>query len=253
MHPKSFKTLLALAASTLTANGAIVWQVGLDDNGWPQGGTGGGPNANFVQEAGINPPPGNPNNPAIDRQADDDYYFAGVYTTTIPGNVAQWGAYTPVGVVPSNEEAAEQAFAGTDNDLRYHFNLPSSLSATDRLTVTFDAVNLHTAGNADPRYGIEVYFNGVLVMPQVVIRPAQLDIDYTTQPFTLASVDARTGAGFDNIVYLKGINYNSTGGGNWMGIDYVRLDVQPIPEPSSAVIMMMAALGTLPALRRRRR
>ena len=46
-----------------------------------------------------------PNSPEIDRQADTDYYFAGNYTSTIVGN----GVYTPVGLVPANEEAAERA------------------------------------------------------------------------------------------------------------------------------------------------
>jgi hypothetical protein len=63
----------------------------------------------------------------------------------------------------------------------------------------------------------------VLVQTNIVIHPAQLDADYTTPPFTLASVDARVGPGFDNIVSLKGINYSAEGGGNWMGIDYVQL------------------------------
>ena len=78
--------------------------------------------------------------------------------------------------------------------------------------------------NTDPRYGIEVYFNGVLVQPQILIRPAQLGTDYTTPPFSLASVNAQVGPGFDNIVSLRGINYNAEGGGNWMGIDYVQLN-----------------------------
>jgi hypothetical protein len=199
------------------------WTVGRDDNGWPFG-DGGGANTSFVQENGsINPLPGSPNNPEVNQQGDNDYYFAGEYTTTIDSVVALYGPYTPVGIVLANEEGAERAFAAADNDLRYHFNLPTSLQPDDMLSVTFDALNLHTDGQPDPRYGIEVYFNGVLVQPQIVIRPADLDTDYTTPEFTLASVNAQTGAGFDNIVSLKGINYNADGGGNWMGIDYVQL------------------------------
>ena len=74
----------------------------------------------------------------VPQGADNDYYFAGTYTSVIAAN----GAYDPVGVVLNNEEAAERAFAGGDLDLRYHFNLPSSLKPTDLLTVTFDANNL---------------------------------------------------------------------------------------------------------------
>jgi len=58
----------------------------------------------------------------------------------------------------------------------------------------------------------------------VIIRPAELDVDYTTAPFSLASVGAETGPGADNIVSLRGISFNNDGGGNWMGIDYVKLD-----------------------------
>jgi len=166
----------------------------------------------------------------VAQQADNDYYFAGVYSNVIPANEVNYGSYVPVGIVPRNEEAAERAFAAADNDLRYHFNLPSTLKATDQVQLTFDALNLDESG-ADPRYGIEVYFNSVLVQPEIVIRPAQLDTDYSTPPFTLASVGAQLGAGADNIVSLRGINYNADGGGNWMGIDYVKLDVPGAAEP----------------------
>lgn len=208
-----------LAATTLTSHAQLVWTVGTDDNGWPTG-TDGGPTTSFVQENGaINPLPGSPFSTSTPGGADNDYYFAGEYTTVIAGN----GAYDPVGTVDVNEEAAERAFAGGDNDLRYHFNLPSTLKPTDLLAVTFDILNLD--GSAlDPRYGIEVYFNGVKVQPEIVVRAAQIDKDYTTPQFTLASVNAQVGPGFDNIVSLRGVNYSGDGGGNWMGIDYVQLD-----------------------------
>src|SRR5207245_291330 len=51
--------------------------------------------------------------------------------------------------------------------------------------------------------------------------------DYTTPEFSLATVNAQTGPGFDNIVSLRGINYSADGGGNWMGIDYVQLNAGP--------------------------
>jgi hypothetical protein len=206
------------------------WAVGKDDQGWPVG-DGGGPNTSFVQEnGGINALPGRPNNPEVNQQGDNDYYFAGEYITTIDSVVARYGAYTPIGLVLANEEGAERAFAAADNDLRYHFNLPESLTPEDQLMVTFDAVNLDdpNAVNTDPRYGIEVYFNGILVQSQITIRRPQLNVDYTTPPFTLASVHAQTGAGYDNIVSLRGINYNNEGGGNWMGIDYVQLNPVPL-------------------------
>jgi hypothetical protein len=41
------------------------------------------------------------------------------------------------------------------------------------------------------------------------------------------------GPGFDNVVSLKGINYNADGGGNWMGIDYVQLNGGPADTNAS--------------------
>ncbi len=172
--------------------------------------------------------------------ADNDYYFAGVYTTVIPGVTNFYGDYTPVDVVAADEEAAERAFAGGDLDLRYHFNLPIALKTSDMLTVTFDANNLDTGGHSDPRFGVIVYFNGVLVQPEIVIRPGQLDIDYTTPQFSLASVNAQVGPGFDNIVSLRGISYNADGGGNWMGIDYVQLNAG---TPQAAVAFQPAVVS----------
>ena len=197
----------------------LPWSVGMDDDGWPAG-DGGGANTSFMQEKGSNELPGDPASPEIAQQADDDYYWAGLYSTVIEGN----GDYEPVGLVEVNEEAAERAFAGTDNDLRYHFNLPSSLKETDHLSISYDAMNLHT-GQADSRYGIEVYFNNVQVQSEIVIREAELGKTFTTDSFTLADVNAEVGSGYDNIITLKGVNYNAEGGGNWMGIDYVLLNV----------------------------
>lgn len=250
-NPRMQKTLplsiLFASVTVLTSQADLVFQVGRDDNDWPFG-DGGGPNTSFVQENGvINPLPGSANNPEAAGQGDNDYYFAGVYTTVIPSN----GIYSPLGVVAANEEGAERAFAAADNDLRYHFNLDGALQPNDTLSITFDALNLHD-GQPDSRYGVELYFNNVLVMPQVIIRAAQLDQDFTSAQFSLASVNAQTGSGADNIVSLRGINYNAEGGGNWMGVDYVQLDSQVVPEPSAALMAVFGAVGLTPFLRRRR-
>ena len=227
------KTALAVSCSLLllasTTHAQLLWTCGLNDNTQPctqqSPCTGGGPTANFVQENGtINPLPGVPNSPSRDRESDNDYYFAGDFSLTIDSVLAYYGAYTPVGNVAANEESAERAFAGGDNDLRYHFNLPDDLQPTDLLTVGFKWISLDTGGHSDPRYGVEVYFNGVLVQPQIVVRPAQLGVAYTTPQFTAASVNAQVGIGYDNIVSLKGISYSGDGGGAWMGLDYVQLN-----------------------------
>ncbi len=204
------------------------WSLGMDDDGWPEG-DGGGANATFVQENGtVNALPGSPSSPETAQQADNDYYFAGLFDTLVPGN----GDYTPVGLVGDNEEAVERAFAGADNELRYHFNLPNSLQADDELSVTVDALNLDTSGGS-PRYGLEIYMNGVLVQPEIIVDEAMLNTPLVSPAFTLASVNGAVGKGFDNVLTLKGINYGADGGGNWMGIDYLSLNevAKPIPQP----------------------
>jgi len=249
MKSATLPILTLLASTSLLSQAALLWTVGLDDNGWPAG-NGGGPNATFVQETGTNALPGNPNSPEIDAQADDDYYLAGTYSVA---NTA-YGAYIPVGFLAVNEEAAERAYAGTDNTLRYHFNFPAGTGLSDLLTITFDANNLHGDGGVDPRYGTEIWFNGIRVMDEVIIRNAELDTDYTSPAFTLGGLgfdSSVVGPGYDNIVELRGINYNASGGGNWMGIDYVRMDITPIPEPGSFILCAGVVAG-IGLLRRRR-
>src|SRR5439155_23884866 len=136
--------------------------------------------------------------------------------------------YDPVGLIYANEESIARGFEGDDNTIRIHFNLPSNLKPEDLLTVTFDPLNLDTQGLSDPRYGVEVYFNNVLVQPQVLIRPPRLGHAVTTARFTADSVNAQAGPGFDNIVTLKGISYSGQGGGSSLGFDYIKL--VPIPR-----------------------
>jgi hypothetical protein len=213
-----------LSAPVVPSKAAVLWTCGLDDNAWPLG-DGGGPNASFIQENGvINALPGSPTSPEVNAQSDNDYYFAGTYTSIIATN----GTYNPVGTVTANEESAERAFAGGDLALRYHFNVPAAYGPNDRLTVTFDALNLDGSGT-DPRFGVEIYVNGFKVMDEVLIRAAQFDTDFTSTPKRLAELGIVTGPGADNIVTLKGVSYNGAGGGNWMGVDFVRVDVDSTP------------------------
>ena len=215
-----FVTLSIIPFFVATSQAALVWTVGLPGDGWPQDlGEGGGEETIFVQETGTNDLPGEPDNEPVNQQSDDDYYFAGVYSTVLDGS-----DYEPIGTVEENEIGAERAFAGTDNALRYHFNLPTTIGAATPLSVSWDANNLHGNGGDDPRYGVEVYFNGNLVAEETIIRAEQLGEINTTPTFTLADVNGMTGEGFDNYVELRGINYNADGGGNWMGLDHVSLE-----------------------------
>ncbi|MFN5961732.1 MAG: hypothetical protein ACK5CW_09645, partial [Verrucomicrobiota bacterium] len=94
-----------LSAHPASSHAAVLWTCGLDDNTWPVG-DGGGPNASFVQENGvINDLPGSPLSPEVNTQSDNDYYFAGTYSSIIATN----GTYNPVGSVTAHEESAERA------------------------------------------------------------------------------------------------------------------------------------------------
>ncbi|MEM7384370.1 MAG: choice-of-anchor D domain-containing protein [Verrucomicrobiota bacterium] len=217
----------------------LIWTVGLPGDGWPQDlGMGGGPETIFVQESGTNDLPGEPDNSTMARMSDDDYYFAGVYSTVLDG-----GNYEPLGTVENNEVGAERAFAGTDNTLRYHFNLPDDITLGTPLSVSWDANNLHTDGQDDPRYGVEVYFNGFLVAEETVIRGEQLGVINSTPSFTIDDVNGETGEGFDNYIELRGINYNAEGGGNWMGLDHVSLVA--LPEDLFEITMIDRADGNV--------
>src|SRR6266852_9681680 len=94
-------SLFLLAATSLTSQAQILWQLGKFDGTWETAASNsGGPDAAFVQENGsINDLPGDPNSPAVNQQADNDYYFAGVYTNTIPSVVAAYFDYAPIGEV----------------------------------------------------------------------------------------------------------------------------------------------------------
>jgi hypothetical protein len=235
----------------MLSQAALVWTVGENDGDWPVNGIGGGIATDFLQEDTIiNALPGSATSGTVSRSSDNDYYFAGDYSSALAGNVGSYGAYTPLGTVATDETGWERAFALTDNDLRVHFNLPASYTSSDLAVITFDPLNLHE-GEPDTRYGIEVWFNGVKVRDEEIIRPAQLGIPVSTVAFTLGSVGAVTGPGADNIVSLRGINYNSSGGGHWMGFDYVQLDVTTVPEPGSALLLAGLAGSTM-FMRRRR-
>ena len=240
--------LTIFVLSAMASQAAIVWQAGAPGRAWPQDGVGGGPDVDWIQETAVNDLPGAPDSGLAPRTSDDDYYFAGVYTTVVDG-----GTYTPVGVVATDELGAERAFAGVDNSSRFHFNL-TTVDPADLFSVSFEANNLHGQGGTE-HYGVEVYFNNVLVAEEVDVNPGNLNTVITTPQFTLDSVNAQLGPGFDNYVELRGINYNASGGGNWMGHDYVALnaDPNPIPEPSAPLLALLGSVLTLSFLRRRNR
>ena len=228
-----------------TAALAVLGSVGVANAQWStvfEAGAPGGPwigNASgidFVQEAGVNAPPGDPMSPAVNQQADDDFYFAGTYPD-------------PIGTVET-EVAIERAFAGVDNDLRIHFNLPDDLPADQRFRFTFEPNNLDQRDPEapDPRYGVEVLFNDTVILPEITIEPAGLGVPVVTAEFSAADVGAMAGAS-DNVIHLRGINMNADGGGNWMGIQHHHLETAAVPEPACLSLLICGLICLFPRVR----
>ena len=236
---KLILSALSISLLTVTASqAATVFQLGAPGRGWPAG-TGGGPDVTFVQESNsANALPGDPNSPAVNQQADDDYYFAGTYPA-------------PISTVANDEIAAERAFTGGDITMRIHHNMDSVLP-TDRLTISWENNSLdQRTENSDPRYGIEILVNGFQVMPEMIIRPGDLNTVQMTAAFTASDVGIMAGSGFDNIVELRGTNYSASGGGNWMGVDYVKLET--VPDSASTFALFSLSLAGIGYMRSRRK
>ena len=243
---KILTTLSFTALAIAQSNAVVLWNAGKIDNAqqWTGsgGGTGpgtGGEDVRFIQEiGGSNALPGNPANTGgegVGRDIDDDYYFAGIY----PG---------PIGLVATNEANMERAWTGGDPNLRFHFNFPNTVSATDLITISFGV----TTGFDQPDavgWDIAVSMNGVNIFTQDVVNGDQ-NGDWTSPTFTLGDVGAVVGPGNDNYVTLTGTNAGSSS--RWLSLDYAQVDVTPIPEPSSLGFLTVSVAG-LALIRRRRR
>jgi hypothetical protein len=231
--------IVLLVSGVASAQWETVWELGAPGRGWPQDQGG----VIFVQEANVNPPPGDPNSPPVNQQADDDYYVAGTYPD-------------PIGTV-DDELVSERAFAGLDVDLRIHFNLDTltqPLHPDDKFRFSFEANNLdERAENPNPRHGVEIWANikddltpDVRVMDEIVISPAELNTVFTTPEFTAAQAGFGGDPGVDNVIWVRGINKNADGGGNWMGLDYHHLEILQVPEPGSFSMMLSGLIWFLP-------
>ena len=252
------KTTLAfipfLALATASTHGAIVWSLGdRDAAGRPANDSrqfyGPAGTVFFAQETGVNALPGNPNNAPVNQQADDDYYFAGIYTNQVDGGPL----YTPVGVVAANEQTLERAVINGDSRNRFHFNFSNIHTTQDTFTVSFGMTDLNDGGTgASPaQYDFEVLVNGVS-LANFSHTPGSINTDFTTPSFTLGDVNGTAGAPDDNYVELISNNPGTTA--RWSNFDYIRLDYTavPIPEPGTSLLALLGGFGVL-ALRRRRR
>ena len=239
---------LAIASS----HGAIVWSLGdrdtagrtVNDSRQFYGPAG---SVFFAQEAGVNALPGNPNNAPVNQQADDDYYFAGIYTNQVDGGAP----YTPVGVVAANEQTLERAVTNGDSRNRFHFNFSNIHTTQDTFTVSFGMTDLNVdgPGTSPGQYDFEVFVNGVS-LANFTHTTGTINADFTTPTFTLGDINATAGAPDDNYVEL--ISSNPGTSARWSNFDYIRLDYTPVPEPGTSLLALFGGFGLL-ALRRRKR
>ncbi|MGI9266216.1 MAG: PEP-CTERM sorting domain-containing protein [Akkermansiaceae bacterium] len=250
------KTSALLCLLAIPAHGAVLWSIGSDDQ--TQDGNGDATlgdlatlngvefNVSGVQESGQDPLPGNPANTGGSggtRDIDDDYYFAGVYTTAA-------GDYTPVGNVAVSESYYDRALTNGDPNMRWHFNVPETVGASDTLTFTVDFYNLNESNPGDTSgYDMTFWVDG----NQVGNMQPHSDADLSaTQSWDFALSDlggaAEQGPGFDH--YLE-IRTSPVGSSRWASLDYAQLEANEnaIPEPSSSLLL----LGTVGFLFLRRR
>ena len=204
--------MLTLAmVQTASAVFTPVWQVGTNN----------GNQSEFVIENGnSNAAPGDP------ATRDDDWYFAGNYPS-------------PIGTLVSNSptNTFERALTNGDPTNRIHFNLAPSHQFGD-FFLEVDVVQSNFGGGTGTgNIPFQALFNGVPIYGAVLTSNGL----QTTAVFSGQSVNAIAG---DNVITLT-----RGPGGGWMQFDFVRLNVQGVPEPASMTLLLA---GGLAMMRRRR-
>lgn len=233
------KHVVIIGLLAIPANAAVLWNIGVDDdnqdaNGDPANGltdpayfNGTDFFVSGVQETGLQDLPGNPANTGGpnggDRDIDDDYYFAGVYTTA-----AGDGVYVPVGVVSENESFYDRALTAGDPNMRWHFNLPETVTEDDNFTFTIDFHNLSEANAADvSSYQLTFWVDG----KQVGEMQPHLEVDLPSAQSWNFELDdlggvEQVGEGFDHYVEVRS---TPTGSARWTSLDYAQLEVSSDP------------------------
>jgi hypothetical protein len=233
------KHVVIIGLLAIPANAAVLWNIGVDDdnqdaNGDPANGltdpayfNGTDFFVSGVQETGLQDLPGNPANTGGpnggDRDIDDDYYFAGVYTTA-----AGDGVYDPVGVVSENESYYDRALTAGDPNMRWHFNLPETVTEDDNFTFTIDFHNLSEANAADvSSYQLTFWVDG----KQVGEMQPHLEVDLPSAQSWNFELDdlggvEQVGEGFDHYVEVRS---TPTGSARWTSLDYAQLEVSSDP------------------------
>lgn len=242
-------SLALLATGAASGHAALVWTVGDRDtagrqvpeiaNIYATTGT-----TTFIQETGSNTLPGSATTPAVNQSNDDDFYFPGVYTNVVDG-----GAYTPLGTISSQTDlGVERAITNGDLNNRYHFNFDASHASTDLFTVSFGMLdNIFDDDLGTGTFDIEILVNGVSLGTTTGLNTAG-DMGVSSA-FTLADVGGTAGAPDDNYVELRG---TANDGARWQNFDYIRMDFEPVPEPS-APLLIFASVAGLAMMRRRRK
>ena len=235
----NIKHVAIIGLLAIPANAAVLWNIGVDDdnqdaNGDPANGltdpayfNGTDFFVSGVQETGLQDLPGNPANTGGpnggDRDIDDDYYFAGVYTTA-----AGDGVYVPVGVVSENESYYDRALTAGDPNMRWHFNLPETVTEDDNFTFTIDFHNLSEANAADvSSYQLTFWVDG----KQVGEMQPHLEVDLPSAQSWNFDLDdlggvEQVGEGFDHYVEVRS---TPTGSARWTSLDYAQLEVSSDP------------------------
>ena len=237
----------------IPAKAVVLWSFGADDdaqdgNGDPLSGlndpatfNGIAFNVSGVRETGLQDLPGNPANIGglsddADRDIDDDYYFAGVYTTA-----AGDGGYVPVGVVSENESYYDRALTAGDPNMRWHFNLPETVTEDDNFIFTIDFHNLSEANDADASsYDLTFWVDG----KQIGEMQPHLDVDLPSAQSWNFELDdlggvGEIGEGFDHYVEVRS---TPTGSARWTSLDYAQLEVssEPIVEDDPNISVAIA-------------
>ncbi|MDC0282905.1 choice-of-anchor D domain-containing protein [bacterium] len=239
MSLKQISLIFGISIISYSASAAVIWNLGIDDD--TQDGNGdatlGDPamlngvefNVSGVRESGEQDLPGNPANAGglgddDARDVDDDYYFAGVYTTA-----AGDGGYEPVGAVSENESFFDRALTAGDPNMRWHFNIPETVTPGDNFTFTIDFYNLNETNAADiSSYDLTFWVDG----KQIGEMQPHMDIDLSSAQswdFDLDDLGGieKVGSGFDHYVEVRS---TPTGSARWSSLDYVQLEVSSEPK-----------------------
>ncbi len=245
-------SLSILALGAASSFGAIVWTVGDSATAgrqapeiWSHNGSSG--TTTFVQEGNgpTNPIPGDQFSPALNQQADDDFYFAGNYTNQVDGGPI----YTPHGIVAATEAGIERAVTNGDSTNRIHFNFQGSALPTDVYTVSFAMIDLNDNDTGTGQYDFALSVNGIS-LGNFAHTQATIGTTFTSDPFTLADVNGTAGAPDDNYVELVASNDGTAA--RWSNFDYIQMDrTDAIPEPSSTGLALLSIAG-LSLIRRRK-